>query len=121
MAPAVFKLKKNAVNRYFFTFRASNDAVIVTSKSYGDRASMEKSIACIREAVRAAPTWEKNQEVRRPYYEIIQVNTGFLFRLYGKNGETLAESISFAERDVCADCLRIFIETAADVRIIDWT
>ncbi len=121
MVPAVFELKKNAVNRYFFMFRASNDAVIITSKSYGDRASIEKSIACIREAVRTAILWEKNQDVQRPYYDITLVNSGFLFRLYDQNGAILLESVRFAERELCADNLRMFIDMAADVKIIDLT
>ena len=121
MVPAVFELKKNAVNRYFFMFRASNDAVIITSKSYGDRASIEKSIARIREAVRTAILWGKNQDVQRPYYDITLVNSGFLFRLYDQNGAILLESVRFAERELCADNLRMFIDMAADVKIIDLT
>lgn len=119
MENALFEIKKNAVDHYFFVFRSNTDTVLASSKSFYDRASLEKCIAAIRETARSALIQGFKQSFAHPHISIDREASGYVFKITSRDGQQLISSICFAQEMLCIDSLITFMELAVEAKIYD--
>jgi len=116
---AVFEIKRNAVGRYYFIFRDANEAALVVSGSFYDRAQLEKCLAQVREAALVADIAVEGVGENPPLFRIDEGPGGLFFSLFGFAGEVLFSSKAYADWCDCIMAIELLKKLAFDAGIVD--
>jgi uncharacterized protein YegP (UPF0339 family) len=116
---AVFEIKKNPAGQFFFVFRADSDSLRVCSRSFSDRASLERCIAGIREAGPFAVVDTETSAQSPPRFILLHMPHGFCFSLQGFDGALIFTSEACADRATCLHHISCLKAQAGEARIRD--
>lgn len=118
---ALFEIKRNAVNRFYFVFRISSKEQILVSKSFADRSGLEAGISQARVFAQIAQVEDKKPSAPGiPFFKASRTKKNrYVFELLGPDGELTARSNEYQSLEKCLDSIEIFRESAVEARIID--
>ncbi len=120
MKRAVYEIKQNAVERYYFIFKDVSGKRLLVSKSFADRSALELCLAQIRESARVAEISESTFCKEKLPCFLIQKNLeGYAFSLLGFKGEVIFSSECFADKSDCVQSLGVFKNLSLDAGIED--
>lgn len=119
---SIFQIKKNAVHRYYFVFKTTEEKIIATSKSFSSRSELEICIAGIRDYAKIADLKEENENIKAlPVFKILNNEKGYSFNLISMENEIIFTSDNYINKEQCKEAISLIKENVYDANILDST
>lgn len=119
---AVFEIKQNTTDNYYFTFNFSNGKATVISRSFFNRAELEKCLAQTRETAIVADVCDLSKQQGLPPYFLMQKDKeGITFSLVGFHGEIIFTSLPYLEELKCREAISALKNSSQRAGIVDLT
>jgi large conductance mechanosensitive channel protein len=118
-----FQVYKDSSGKCRFRLKADNNKIVAVGEAYRNHASCINGINSIKKNSKAVieDTTVEGPKLSNPKYEVYQDSTGkFRFRLRAGNGQIVAKSQSYQEKDACLNGVEV-IRTSCDAEIEDET